>query len=373
LTRALVNLAAIERNCRRLLGELQGQAGLCAVVKADGYGHGVVRCARAALAAGATCLAVASLDEARELSDEIYEHLLVMGPIPAGDLEEAVVLGVDMVIWREELVSWIEELAAEIGTRARVHVKLDTGMGRFGTRDADEASRVVAAAAASPNVDLVGVMTHFATADERENGFFDVQLERFERWARPIKQAHPEVLLHAANSAATLRDPRAHFDMVRCGIAIYGMDPFGEDPFARKLEPALELSTYVAEVKHCEVGESAGYGRHFIADSDTQLAVLPTGYGDGWRRGLSNNGDVLIDGCRRALVGRVSMDSIVVDLGADPTAERLLREEAVLIGKQGSERITAEEIAARLDTINYEVTCGLTSRVERWYHHDGER
>ncbi len=147
-----------------------------------------------------------------------------------GDLKEAVVLGVDMVIWREELVSWIEELAVEIGTRARVHVKLDSGMGRFGTRDPEEASRVAAAALASPNIDLVGLMTHFATADELGSDFFDVQLERFERWARPIKQAHPEVLLHAANSAAMLRDPRAHFDMVRCGIALYGMDPFGEDP-----------------------------------------------------------------------------------------------------------------------------------------------
>jgi alanine racemase len=373
LTKALVNLAAIERNCARILSELQGQAGLCAVVKADGYGHGVVHCARAALAAGATCLAVASLDEARELSDEVYDHLLVMGPIPVGDLEEAVVLGVDMVIWREELVGWIEGLAAEIGTRGRVHVKLDTGMGRFGTRDSEEASRVAAAAMAAPNVDLVGLMTHFATADEEGDSFFEEQLGRFERWALPIKREHPEVLLHAANSAATLRDRRAHFDMVRCGIALYGMDPFGEDPFARRLEPALELGSYVAEVKRCEAGESTGYGRCFIAVGDTHLAVLPTGYGDGWRRSLSNNGEVLIGGRRRPLVGRMSMDSVAVDLGADPSAGQLLREEAVLIGSQGSERITAEEVAARLNTINYEVTCGLTSRVQRWYHHDGER
>jgi alanine racemase len=373
LTRALVNLAAIERNCRRLLGELHGPTQLCAVVKADGYGHGVVRCARAARAAGATWLAVASLDEARELSDEVHERLLVMGPVPSGDLEEAVVLGVDLVIWREELVGWIEELAVEIGTRGRVHVKLDTGMGRFGTRDPAEASRVVAAALAAPHVDLVGAMTHFATADEPEDSFFAEQLKRFERWALPLKQQHPELLLHAANSAATLREQRAHFDMVRCGIAVYGMDPFGEDPLARELEPALELDTYVAEVKRCEAGESSGYGRRFTAERPTYLGVLPTGYGDGWRRGLSNNCDVLIDGARRPLVGRVSMDSVVVDLGESPAAQQLLRQSAVLIGGQGAERITAEEVAGRLQTINYEVTCGLTSRVERWYHHDGER
>ncbi len=373
MTKAVVNLAAIERNCRRLLAELQAPTGLCAVVKADAYGHGVARCARAALAAGATCLAVASLDEARELSDEDYEHLLVMGPILLGDLEEAVVLGVDMVIWREDVVRWVDELAAEIGTRARVHVKLDTGMGRFGTRDPAEASRVVAAALAAPHVQLVGLMTHFATADEPGDSFFEEQLARFERWALPLKQQHPEVLLHAANSAATLRARRAHFDMVRCGIAVYGMDPFGEDPLARGLEPALELGSFVAEVKPCAAGESTGYGRHFLAARDTHLGVLPTGYGDGWRRGLSGNGEVLIGGRRYPLVGRVSMDSLAVDLGPDPDAPQLRREEAILIGSQGPERITAEQIAARLDTINYEVTCGLTSRVERWYHHDGER
>jgi alanine racemase len=169
-----------------------------------------------------------------------------------------------------------------------------------------------------------------------------------------------------------LRDARAHFDMVRCGIAIYGMDPFGEDPAARALEPALELSSYVAEVKRCGAGESAGYGRRFVAEHDTYLGVLPIGYGDGWRRGLSNNGDVLVAGARRPLVGTVSMDNITVDLGPDPAARELRGAPAILIGAQGSERITAEEVARRLDTIDYEVTCALTPRVERVYHRDGK-
>jgi alanine racemase len=159
--------------------------------------------------------------------------------------------------------------------------------------------------------------------------------------------------------------------MVRCGIAIYGMDPFGRDPAARGLEPALELSSYVAEVKHCEAGESVGYGRRFVAERDTFIGILPVGYGDGWRRGLSNNSDVLIAGRRHPLVGTVSMDNIAVDLGHDAEAERLRGERAILIGFQGSERITAEEVARRLDTINYEITCGLTPRVPRTYHRDG--
>jgi len=215
-------------------------------------------------------------------------------------------------------------------------------------------------------------MGHFATADERDDdGFFEQQLAAFSDWAQAVKQARPELLVHAANSAAVLRDPAAHFDMVRCGIAVYGMDPFGEDPAARALDPALELSSYVAEVKACRAGESAGYGRRFIAARDTQLGVIPIGYGDGFRRGLSNNAEVLIGGRRHPVVGTVSMDNITVDLGADPAVARLRGEPAILIGSHEGERITAEEVARRLDTINYEVTCALTPRVPRAYHRDG--
>ena len=177
--------------------------------------------------------------------------------------------------------------------------------------------------------------------------------------------------MHAANSAGVLRDPGAHFDMVRCGIAVYGMDPFGEDPAAQGLEPALELTSYVAEVKLCRAGESAGYGRRFVAERDTAIGLLPIGYGDGWRRGLSGNAEALIGGRRRPLVGTVSMDSVSVDLGPE-VDERLRGEVAVLIGRQGEERITAEDLARRLGTINYEITCGLSPRVRRRYHRDGE-
>jgi len=160
---------------------------------------------------------------------------------------------------------------------------------------------------------------------------------------------------------------------VRCGIAVYGMDPFGEDAAARGLEPALELLSYVAEVKCLRAGQSAGYGRRFVAQADAHLGVLPVGYGDGWRRGLSNNADVLIAGRRYPLVGTVSMDNVTVLLGAEPDAQSLRGEPAVLIGEQGRQRISAEEVARRLDTINYEVTCALSARVPRAYHRDGAR
>ena len=366
---ASVNVAAIERNCSRLGSELREGVELCAVVKADGYGHGAVQSARAALAGGASWLAVATAQEARELRDAGLNrpHVLVMGALSPVELEEALAADADVVVWHE---ADLEAVAAAGG--GRVHVKFDSGMGRLGTRDAGEASRVLAAARDTPGVKPVGAMTHFATADDlKDEGFFARQLDAFTQWARAVKAEQPELVVHAANSAAMLRESEAQFDMVRCGIAVYGMDPFGEDPSARALEPALELSSYVAEVKLCRAGESAGYGRRFVAEHDTQLGVLPVGYGDGWRRGLSNNADVLIGGRRYPLVGTVSMDNITVDLGADSGAERLRGERAILIGFEGSERITAEEVARRLETVNYEVTCALTPRVPRVYHRDG--
>jgi len=172
-----------------------------------------------------------------------------------------------------------------------------------------------------------------------------------------------DVIVHAANSAAALREPASHFDLVRCGIAIYGMDPFGEDPAAHGLEPALSLRSWVGAVRRFEAGDSAGYGRRWTAPEPTWVATVPIGYGDGWRRALTNNCDVLIGGRRHPLVGTVSMDNVTVALG--PDTDVAVGDEVVLIGAQGEERILAEEVARRLDTINYEVTCALTPRVRR--------
>jgi alanine racemase len=185
-----------------------------------------------------------------------------------------------------------------------------------------------------------------------------------------LKSRHPSLIVHAANSAATLRDPAAHFDLVRPGVAIYGLDPFLEDAAARELEPALELRSYVAAVKPIAPGQSAGYGRRFVAEQPTYTATVPIGYGDGVRRTLTNNADVLVRGTRRPLVGTVSMDNIMLDVGQPPDAA--VGDAAVLIGAQGDARISAEEVAQRLGTINYEVTCGLLPRVPRLYHRDGE-
>ncbi|HEX4364414.1 MAG TPA: alanine racemase [Solirubrobacteraceae bacterium] len=366
---ARVNLAAIERNVarmRRAFAAGTRPTALCAVVKADGYGHGALPAALAALAGGASWLAVVAADEAALLRQAgIDAPILVMGALAPRELDVALAARADVVAWDEGFVS-------AVGARGggAVHVKLDTGMGRLGTRDPAVATRVAEAALATDGVRLAGAMTHFATADERGDAFFGEQLDRFEVWARPLQAAHPALLLHAANSAATLRDPAAHFDMVRSGVAIYGLDPFGADARASGLEAALELHSYVAAVKAVGAGESAGYGRRFVATVPTHTATVPIGYGDGVRRGLTNNADALVRGSRHALVGTVSMDNVTLDVGS--AAAAAVGDEVVLIGAQGEERISAEEMAQRLATINYEVTCGLLPRVPRRYHRDGE-
>jgi alanine racemase len=364
---ARVNVAAIERNVRRLRRELAGESvALCAVVKADGYGHGALAAARAALAGGARWLAVVAAAEAATLRDGGVEApILVMGALSPGELDAALAARADVVAWDERFV---DAVAARGG--GAIHVKLDTGMGRLGTRDPAVATRVAEAAAAADGVRLAGAMTHFATADDRDDPFLHEQLARFVAWLGPLCDAHPQIVAHAANSAATLRDPATHFDLVRTGVAIYGLDPFGEDPWARELEPALELRSYVGAVKAVAPGESVGYGRSFVARRPTYVATLPIGYGDGVRRALTNNADVLVRGRRRPLVGTVSMDNVTLDVGAPPQAA--VGDGAILIGEQGDERITAEELALRLDTINYEITCGLLPRVPRSYHRDGE-
>jgi alanine racemase len=342
---ARIDLGAIERNCAHLQSLLADGTRLCAVVKADGYGHGAVWAAKAALAGGAGWLAVATAGEAEDLRRHgITERILVMGALTREDLRLAREVEADVV-------AWTPDVAGE-----RVHVKLDTGMGRLGTKDPELARSLV-------RDGVVGLMTHFATADEPGDEHFPAQLERFAEFVEEVRSERPDLIVHAANSAATYRDPAAHFDMVRCGIAIYGMDPFHHDPVERGLEPALSLHSWVAAVRRFAPGESAGYGRRWVASEPTLVATVPIGYGDGWRRGLSNDCDVLIRGRRHPLAGTVSMDNVTVDLGAETDVE--VGDEVVLIGRQGEERILAEEVARRLGTINYEVTCGLSPRVRR--------
>jgi alanine racemase len=337
---ARIDLRAIQRNCERL------PKPLCAVVKANGYGHGTGRVAEAALAGGAEWLAVATANEAAGLREHgIEAPALVMGALTRDELRTAIEADADVVTWTEEVAA----------AAPRVHVKIDTGMGRLGTKDYELARRL----AGRPNT--VGLMTHFATADELGDDLFPAQLAAFREFVDAV--GNGDMIVHAANSAAALRDPASHFGMVRCGVAIYGLDPFQEDPGAHGLEPALSLRSWVASVRRLEPGESVGYGRRWRAEEPTWVATAPIGYGDGWRRDLMEGGEVLIGGRRHRLAGAVSMDNIGVALG--PETDVSVGDEVVLIGRQGDERILAEEVARRLGTINYDITAGLLPRVRR--------
>ena len=237
-------------------------------------------------------------------------------------------------------------------------------MGRLGDRDATAIERAASTPALPTSASSsTALWTHFATADDQDDAFPHEQLTRLVDLAAELRERHPALRLHAANSAATLRGEEFHLDAVRCGIAIYGLDPFGADPAEHGLEPALSLHSYVADVKPFAAGESAGYGRTWRAAEPTSVGVLPIGYGDGYRRGLSNRAEVLVGGRRFPVVGTISMDNTTVDLGAVTEVEA--GAPAVLIGAQGDERISAEELASALGTINYEIATGISPRVPR--------
>jgi alanine racemase len=361
---ARIDFDAVRANCARLKSELAEGTELCAVVKAGGYGHGADGCAAAAIDGGATRLAVATAGEAEQIGRR-FQHvsLLTMGALTVDEVDGVISAGSELALWREDFRSVVAARARAHGHRARVHVKYDSGMGRLGNREPGEVLDLARACAEDPDLELVGVWTHLATADELDSTYFDEQLDRFAEVAAAVKAEHPQVVAHAANSAAVLRDKRSHHDMVRCGVAIYGLDPFQRDPADHDLRPALSLHSYVADVKRFPAGAGAGYGRRWKAPVDTWVGVIPLGYGDGVRRALTNNAEVLVGDHRHPLVGAVSMDNITIDLG--PDTEVGPGDEAVLIGRQGKEQILAEEIARRLETINYEVTCAISPRVPR--------
>jgi alanine racemase len=318
-----IDLGALRRNVKTLLRALDG-AELWAVVKADAYGHGAVDCADAALAAGATSLCVATVPEALALRTELPgARILVMGP--ASSREVALARDADLAL----VVS-----AHDIPEGIAVHVKLDTGMGRWGTSELPSLSR-----------EVVGVMTHLATADS-DLDFARLQIERFREATDPLSQ----LTRHVANSAAALRLPEARFDAARCGIALYGLSPFGTDPGEDGLEPVLTWTSEIAQSKLLHAGESAGYGRRFVAERDTWIGIMPLGYADGFRRDLTGT-EVRVGGERRRVIGAVSMDATAVELDRE-----LPPGTPVTIVGHG---MPLEEHARVADTITYE----LSSRI----------
>jgi alanine racemase len=326
-----VDLGALRRNVRTLLRALGG-AQLWAVVKADGYGHGAVDAAGAALGAGAHALCVATLAEAIELRLEYpTARILCMGPVSASrELAEARDAHIELAVSGDEIPPGV-----------RVHLKVDTGMGRYGLTEVLQPTR-----------EVVGLMSHLATADT-DAAFAHQQIQRFAELARPYRDT---LICHLANSAAALRIPDAHFDAARCGVALYGLSPFQDDPVIDGLEPVLRWHSHLAQVKQLQPGQSTGYGRRFVAQQPTWIGLIPVGYGDGFRRDLTGT-EVRVGGELRTVVGTVSMDSFAVELDR----ELPVGTPVTLIGHG----VLAEAHAKVAGTLNYELTCRITSDPRR--------
>ena len=347
-----IDLAAIRHNVGVMKSHIAGGARFLAVVKADAYGHGAAPVAKAALEAGADMLAVAIPEEGIELREAgIAAPILVLGGIEESAAEAVVQNDLTQVVFDERRIRALAQAGQKLGRCAKVHLKLDTGMNRIGVRTAEEAQA------------LTGCFTHMATADEPDPTGTLRQIERFEALCKAVKAVHPgEIICHGANTASIFRYPQLHADMVRGGLALYGYPPV---PEATGLQPAMRWVTRGIYVKTIAPGDRVSYGGTFVATRPTVVMTLPVGYADGYRRGISGKGCVLVRGRRAPILGRVCMDQMMVDVTDIPGARE--GDEAVLLGRQGDEQIDAEEMAAWLDTISYEVLCSPSKRVPRVY------
>jgi len=367
---AVVDLDAVAANVTAL-AEATRPAAVCAVVKADGYGHGAVPVARTALAAGARWLAVALPSEGAVLRAAGIEAPVLLLSEPATDeWDDVVAARLRPTLYTDRGVEEVAKAVARAGgAPLPVHVKVDTGMHRVGAAP-ERIPDLLAAVAERPELTLEGLWTHCAVADEPGHPFTAAQLRRFHELLGSLATSgiRPPVV-HAANSAAALDHPEARHDLVRCGITVYGLDPSPELAGRVPLQPALSLVSEVSAVRVVAAGEAVSYGLRRPVAVDSVVATVPLGYADGVPRRLSAvGGEVLVGGRRRPLAGTVTMDQLMVDCGpaGDPGADAVrVGDEVVLLGRQGDGRIGAEEWAARLDTIAYEIVCGISARVPR--------
>lgn len=361
-TWAEVDLDAIENNVQYVCQSTGVQ--VMAVVKANGYGHGAVPVARAALKGGAAYLAVARIGEAIELRNAGFDcPILLLGHTPPQRIDEAILHRITLTVWNAEQVEAASKLAKKVGSLAHVHLKVDTGMGRLGVQPENVVS-LAQYLDRTLGVVFEGIFTHFARADETDKTSVGMQESRFLDVLQELDthKLRPPVV-HAANSAASLTRPSAYFDMVRFGIAMYGLAPSPDCPLPEAFRPALTWKSILSHVKVLPPGRGVSYGHEYVTRADERIGTIPLGYADGFRRIRGNS--VLIGGRRVPVIGRVCMDQIMVQLDGVP--EAAAGDEVVLIGKQGAEKITAENVAVTWGTINYEVTCAIGARVPRFY------
>ncbi|GAB2695180.1 alanine racemase [Paenibacillus thermoaerophilus] len=367
-TWAEVSLDAIAHNVKAIKAGLRPSTRFMAVVKADGYGHGAVQIAKAALEAGADWLGVALLDEALQLrAAGIDCPILVLGYMPPASVEAAVKHRIAITVFARDDLDTVIESAARLRQQADVHLKADTGMTRLGVTDRDEALDLARTAASSPWVRLEGIFTHFASADSPDETYTRGQFRTFLAMIEHLERNGIRVpVKHCCNSAATLRFPEMHLGMVRVGISLYGLSPYsGPVPVMPELLPAMRWKTRVASLKQVPAGQPIGYGCTYRPERPSLIATVPVGYADGLSRRLSNRGGVWIGGRHAPIVGRVCMDQTMVDVSAVPGVRT--GDEAILFGCGEDGCLPVEEMASLLDTIHYELVCTVGKRVPRVY------
>lgn len=364
---AEIDLAALAHNVRAIKNILRPGTQLMAIVKANAYGHGAGPVARTALSNGATCLGVATLDEALELRQEgISAPVLILGYTPAEEAAKVVAANISQTVYSLEQAAVLNQAAATAGVRARLHLKIDTGMGRLGLLPA-QAISLAGAINDLPYVCLEGLFTHFASSDAADKSYARRQLDTFLKTLKELERRGISFpWIHAANSGAIIDLPETHFNLARAGIILYGHYPSGEVHRERlALKPVMTLKAKVILVKELAAGKYVGYGCTYVTPASSQIATLPIGYGHGYSRLLSNRAQVLIRGRRAPVIGQICMDQCMVDVTSIPGIQ--VDEEVVLFGCQEGNLLTVDEVAAWMGTINYEILCLISRRVPRLY------
>ena len=370
---ACVNLDALHDNLRQIAACRKNDAGIIAVIKADGYGHGAVMLAREMDEIPEVIgYAVATEEEAVLLADAgIKKPVMVLGYTFPEAYEEMALRGVHATVFTDQMLEDMNRAAQKAGKKMHVHIAVDTGMSRIGIRPDDEGLSFVARAMQCPNLSIEGIFTHFAKADEKDKEPTYQQIKLFRKMIDMLEERGVSIPIHhCSNSAGIVDIPEANMDMVRAGITLYGMWPSEDvDKTAISLKPALSLVTHVAYVKELPAGRAISYGGTYVTKEPRMIATIPVGYADGYARGLSNKGAVLIHGRRAPILGRVCMDQFMVDVTDIPDVKN--EDEVILIGRDGDECITMEEVGGLSGRFNYEFACDLGKRIPRVYIHGG--
>ena len=371
---AEINLDSIAHNVREIRRITDRKAEIMGVVKADAYGHGVAEVTGTLLDSGVTRLAVSMLDEALQLRNEgVRAPILILGYTNPSRADEIVENGITQTVFSFDLARALSEAAVKLKKEVKVHIKIDTGMTRVGFMPGYSAVKSVVEISRLPGIVIEGLYTHFASADEEDESYTCMQFERFMSICSELGRIGVHIpVKHVCNSAALIRFPEMHLDMVRPGIILYGLYPSSHiDRSKIALRPAMSLKADVILVKDVEKGASISYGRIFTTQRDSKIATIPIGYADGFSRILNRKGQVLINGETAPVVGSICMDQCMVDV-TDIKAGVNVGDEAVIFGKQGDKEIKVEDIASKLGTINYEVICIVGKRIPRIYLKDGK-